>query len=463
MIFTDLGAIRSALAGAVRITGNAVAVENPAVLRGALVDRLAQSAVFASADVREASRWLIRRIAHAAGTGPASIQDLYVAMGRKQISGFTVPAINIRGMTYDVARAVLRAALAHDVGAVVFEIARTEIGYTEQRPAEYAAACLAGAVREGFLGPVFLQGDHFQFNAKKHAADPTVETRAIKELCAEAIAAGFYNIDIDSSTLVDLSLPTLAEQQRENFERCAEMTAHIRSLQPDGVVVSVGGEIGEVGKKNSTVDELRAYMDGYLGAIRARGVAPGISKISVQTGTSHGGVPLPDGSVAAVKLDFDCLEALSRAARDDYGMSGAVQHGASTLPEEAFDHFPRRGASEIHLATGFQNLIYEHPRFPADLRARIYQHLARTCADERKSGETDEQFLYKTRKKGFGPFKREFWEMALGPRDAIGSDLEARFGLLMRKLGVAGTRAAVDRFVRIPPPPGAPPLSLGDG
>jgi hypothetical protein len=134
-------------------------------------------------------------------------------------------------------------------------------------------------------------------------------------------------------------------------------------------------------------------------------------------------------------------------------MTGPFNHAPSTLPEEAFDHFPRRGASEIHLATGFQNLIYDHPRFPVDLRRRIYEHLGRACADERKAGETDEQFLYKTRKKGFGPFKREFWDLDASLGGALGTDLEARFALLMRKLNVIGTRAVVDRTVRIPAPP----------
>jgi len=38
----------------------------------------------------------------------------------------------------------------------------------------------------------------------------------------------------------------------------------IRDLEPDGITISVGGEIGEVGGKNSTVEELQAFMEGYL-------------------------------------------------------------------------------------------------------------------------------------------------------------------------------------------------------
>ena len=77
-------------------------------------------------------------------------------------------------------------------------------------------------------------------------------TDEIRKACRDAIAAGYRNIDIDSSTLVDLSHPTLDAQQHENYMRAAELTALIRSLETDGVTVSVGGEIGEVGKKNST-------------------------------------------------------------------------------------------------------------------------------------------------------------------------------------------------------------------
>ena len=165
----------------------------------------------------------------------------------------------------------------------------------------------------------------------------------------------------------------------------------------------------------------------------------GISKISVQTGTTHGGIPLADGSVAQVKLDFETLEKLSAAARADYGLAGAVQHGASTLPDEAFDRFPATGTAEVHLATGFQNIVYDSRNFPDDLRARIYDYLKREAASERKEGDTEEQFFYKTRKKGWGPFKKELWDLPQTVRVALGGELEAQFAFLFRKLNVGDT------------------------
>src|SRR5262249_19302188 len=173
-----------------------------------------------------------------------------------------------------------------------------------------------------------------------------------------AITAGFFNIDVDTSTLVDLKRPTLDAQQQTNYETAVDIAQYVRSLQPPGVTISVGAEIGEVGTENSTVPELEAFMDGFLRTAKARGLgsmAP-LSKISVQTGTSHGGIVLPDGKIADVKLDLAALEALSKVARDEYGMAGAVQHGASTLPENAFDHFPRIETAQIQLATNFPNI-----------------------------------------------------------------------------------------------------------
>ena len=235
----------------------------------------------------------------------------------------------------------------------------------------------------------------------------------------------------------------------------------IRDLEPAGITISVGGEIGEVGGKNSTVEELRAFMDGYRDALGKSGTAlKGISKISVQTGTTHGGIPLADGSVARVKLDFETLGKLSAAARADYGLAGAVQHGASTLPDEAFDRFPSTGTAEIHLATGFQNIVYDSKSFPDDLRARIYDYLKREAASEMKAGDTEEQFFYKTRKKGLGPFKKEMWELPKTVRIALGRELEAQFALLFKKLNVGGTLATVSSFVPPADIPLKPPAGL---
>ena len=208
-----------------------------------------------------------------------------------------------------------------------------------------------------------------------------------------------------------------------NVTLAADFAAFIRNTEPQGVTVSVGGEIGEVGGKNSDVHELHAYMDGFNKTLKARSASMiGLSKISVQTGTAHGGFINPDGTVRTdVKIDLKTLEELSRAARTDYGLGGAVQHGASTLPPEAFDAFPRVGACEIHLATDFQNMVYEHPAFPSDLKAEMYAWIREHAVEERKPKDTEEQFIYKARKKAIGPFKQRMWSISEDRRRASSS------------------------------------------
>ena len=417
------------------------------------IDRLAWTGVFAAGETRDAARAAVLSQARSAGLYPASIHELYLARGRGEApANFTVPAINIRGMAYDTARALYRARKKLDAGAVICEIARSEISYTDQRPAEYLFVLLAAGLREGWKGPVFVQGDHFQISAKKYEADPAGELATLKDLTREAIAAGFYNIDVDTSTLVDLSKEGHEAQQKVNGELCAELTAFIRTLEPSGLTVSVGGEIGEVGGKNSTAEEMTAFMD-VLGRALAR-IAPGkagLSKISIQTGTSHGGVPLPDGSIAQVKIDFDTLGKLSKIARERYGMAGAVQHGASTLPPELFDRCPALGACEIHLATEFQNMIFDHPAFPADLKRALYEKLRASETGERKATDTDEQFFYKTRKKALGSAKRELWGLPAATREAIGKSLEDKFVFLITKLAAGGTRALAEKHAPFVP------------
>jgi fructose/tagatose bisphosphate aldolase len=451
MIHESLQSLDESLSkGGITLRGATASIGDEKAVREWLIDDLVWTAVFSgSEETKTKAREAIHAIARASGAVPASIQPLYEAIGRGALkAGFTVPAHNIRALTYDTARALFRAAMKNDVGAFIFEIARSEIGYTEQRPAEYAACVLAAAVKEGFRGAVFLQGDHFQASAKRWSTNEREKERsALESLIDEALAAEFYNIDIDTSTLVDLSFPTVDEQQRPNYEGTAHLVKYIRAHEPEGVEISIGGEIGEVGKENTTPEEFRAYIDG-LNRIIGPDVK-GVSKVSIQTGTSHGGVPLADGSIAKVKIDFDAIRNISKVARDEYGISGAVQHGASTLPEEVFDQFPKSDTVEIHLATGFQNMVYDNPSFPPDLKKEIAKWCDENCADERKPSETDEQFFYKARKKAIGPYKKTMWSFGAEQKQPIVDSLEQKFSFLFGKLGVNGSRAIVEKYVKV--------------
>ena len=447
---SEIKDLLSILGDSLAVDGSTVKIKNAAQFR-THIDKLVEISALGTGAKQGWARYIIRKAALELGITPASVEDLYMGRGRGDVPmTFTTPAFNLRVLSYHAARAMFRAANKMNAGAFIFEIARSEIGYTGQRPAEYSTNILAAAIAEQWKGPVFIQGDHFQVSAKKYTTDPQAEIKSVKDLINEAVSAGFYNIDIDTSTLVDVSKASVPEQQLTNVSLSAEFGSYIRQVEPKNVTISIGGEIGEVGGHNSTEEELRAFMDGYNAAMKksAPGKA-GLSKISIQTGTSHGGTVLPDGTLAKVSIDFDTLRDLSRVARKDYKLGGTVQHGASTLPEDAFHKFVENEAIEVHLATNFMTMFYDNA--PADLKKEMYAWLDANSSSERKPGMTDEQFYYKTRKNAIGAFKAKMYQLSQTQKDKLSLAWEAQFEKLFKLLGMKDTRQYIEKFVKSVP------------
>lgn len=374
-----------------------------------------------------------------------SIHNLYMAMAQGEAFGFTVPAFNLRGMTEELAQGIFEAAKVTNTRAFILEIARSEMGYTAQYPLEFVRRVLVGANKAQWDGPIFIQGDHSQAKALAPGKIVEGEMEKIKDLIDVDIAAGFYNIDIDASTLVDISLPKVGDQQIVNASVTSELAQYIRLRQPKGIEISIGGEIGHIGDRNSTEEDLATFFE--LFKSKYPNNLTGLSKVSVQTGTSHGGHMQEDGKMELMKVDFDVIERLSRQARQ-LGMAGVVQHGASTLPETMFSEFPKRGAIEIHLSTGWQNMIMDHPSFPSELKKEIYAWLDKEKSDERKENETDAQFYYRTRKYAWGQFKNKFDETSDEFKEIIKNEMKNRCINLFKELRVEGTKNVVDKYIK---------------
>lgn len=422
------------------------------------ITTLVHTSVFGIAEEQKRARQEIRDKAARAGIYPASIHSLYTGFGKGEIGGFSVPAINVRNMTFDFARLVFRIAKELHIGPFIFEIARGEVTYTDQSHDEYATSVLAAAVAEGWKGPVFLQADHTQFSAKKFEEDAQGQLEVLKNFIKSAIDAGFYNIDIDASTLVDLTKSTLKEQQQHNAHMTSALTAYIRSIEPMNTTVSIGAEIGHIGGKNSTVAEFEAFMQLYESEVEQElahfplvkdkyytGTIPYLSKISVQTGTSHGGTMLKDGSMQNVVIDFSVHTAIGEYARKKYAMGGPVQHGASTVPMQYFHKFVEAKAVEVHLATGFQNIMYA--AMPEKLKNEMVEWLLHNCASEKKENQTQEQFLYVTRKKANKPLKKALWELSEQEKTPILEGLDKELRMLFKELQLENTERMIKKYV----------------
>ena len=186
-------------AGSAHVESGVLVIDSESRLRGDGIRTAAWSATFSTpTEVVDVARWLIWEASQQLGAPSASIHELYMARGRGEVHGFTVPAVNLRTQVFDMALTMCRAADEIDAGTIVFELARSEQEYTFQRPGEYITSVLAGCIAADWRGPVFVQGDHYQFNAAKYRADPDAVAEGIRKLTREAIAVGYGNIDIDS-------------------------------------------------------------------------------------------------------------------------------------------------------------------------------------------------------------------------------------------------------------------------
>ncbi len=386
----------------------------------------------------------IKKIAKERGIFLNSTQKLYEKIVQGEIKGFTTPAFNLRTLTFDFSRALFRAVKKQKTGAFIIELAKSEMDYTSQSLDEYLGCVLAGAVEENFKGMIFLQGDHFRISKEGYfSVQKEFELRNLENLIKNAVQTGFYNIDIDCSPLILEGGQTVFEKQKENFLMTARFTDFIRRIEPKNLTVSIGGEVGIIGGKNTTVEELNVFMEGFRKEISRYKIKKGLIKIAVQTGTSHGGILLPSGELKVMEEDFKTLKELSETARK-YSMAGAVQHGASTLPEKYFKRFPETGCCEIHLATVFQNIFYDSDYFPQFLKEEIYENLKKEYP--RKETENEIQFLYRNRKRAFGKFKKEIWSLPQKNIDGICEEIEEKFIFFFKALNVSGTKDLITRI-----------------
>lgn len=408
------------------------------------IEKLVKIAVLDVSERKVSAQFIIQCCAQQLGIFPSSIHDLYIARGNGEVaSSFTTPAINLRALSFDSARIAFRSAQKINSGLLIFEIARVELFWSGITLSEYAACILGAAIAERYTGPVFLQGDHFQVDATQPLEE---ELLALKDLIRRAIRAGFYNIDIDTSTLVDLSQETIDKQQAANAQVSAELAAYTRNHQPEGVTITIGGEIGEVGGHVTTSEELHSYLVQFnnLFSRRCPGQA-GLSKVSIHTGTTHGGNMTVDGSIKTPTIDFSAIQKISWIGQKEYGLGGVVQHGASTLPYHDLQLLVNAGTLEVHLATALMKSMFDH--LPVNLVQQIHEWLYENYSSQRLQGMTDAQFFHKVEMHALAAFKEQFWNLSEDEKMPILAAWENQFDQMFANLGCENSRDLIDKYI----------------
>lgn len=341
------------------------------------------------------------------GLFPASIAPVYQALGKGELAQMTIPAFNVRGLTYPLARAIWRSALQSECGPIIFELAPSESTGCDQTFEEYAAMTMAAAFKEGYRGPVFMQGDHF-------SVDDLSDAEPLKDLALQVIESGFYQIDIDGSHQYNSQAEQLTEFHAPNAQVTSQLIMAMRQKQPRGIHLTLGGEVGEIGGRNTSVEDLAAFHS-ELEKFLPKGT-PGLDKISAQTGTTHSGIVLPDGTTGKMSVDFNLITELASQARQ-FGWSGMVQHGASTLQFEDLAQLPQAGVVEVHLATQIQNILFDHPAFPVGLRDQMKRELVKSTRSaegdhlDTSDALSEAQRFYQARWAAWGIYKAQLWQL----------------------------------------------------
>ena len=219
------------------------------------------------------------------------------------------------------------------------------------------------------------------------------------------------------------------------------------------MTISVGGEIGEVGTQNSTVEELRAYLDGYR------------RELDGARAGRHGHLQgqRPDRDVARRRA-----AARRRRGRGQARFRGPARARRRRPRVRAGGRRPARRVDPARRAVpplpgGRDRRDPPRDRVPeralrapglprSRSTARSRRGASRNAADERKPGQTDQQFVYTTRKKALGPFKRQLWE--LETKDEILAAQRRKISYLFTELRVNDSRddgRAVRPAGRAPP------------
>ncbi len=450
MLYQSREDLLASLEGIIRLGSEEVTVLHGEQLRRQLIDTLVYNALFnTDLRIREVSKWVVHAAALYLGAVPSSIQNLYQARSQEDYTSKTLLALNIRGLTYDTARAVFRTLKTLDCTATLFEYGVDEAAITDQSPSEFVCCVLAAAIKESYSGPVFLQAGRFRFNGKNYLKNATEERTTVRNHIKELIDSGFYNIDVDTSRLVQSSRQTLAEKLRDCFEELANMTAYIRELQPKEIVVAMGGRTTVLEGTQTIEEELEVLLDGYFTSLKRQGVhLDGIVKVGIHAGITEGSRPLPDGRVVHVQADAKTIETLNDLAIRQYRLGGVVLHEISTLTEQSLKQLPTMQVLEAHATSNLQDCILDSPHLPEELRQEIHGYLKDSHRALWREGITEEQFLYATRKACFGPFKKKFWDLDSDVKAALIEKLQEKITALLHTFALAETKALVREFVQ---------------
>ncbi|MBD3388196.1 MAG: class II fructose-bisphosphate aldolase [Candidatus Altiarchaeales archaeon] len=326
-------------------------------------------------------------------TKPVQGQDMVNALaGEKCI----VMAANIR-VTHS-ARGIMMAAKELDA-AVMFEIAKSEIGYTAQPPKAFYDMIVKTAEELEFNQPYVIHGDHITI--KENTAEAV---GAGEQLIKDEIAAGFTSFAIDASHNFNIEGKTVAEQLADNIE----ITTKLAALIPETAGLEV--EVGEVGKVDPKTGEKALTSveeaETFIKAIRDAGFSPNL--LATNNGTTHGNIYDKEGNIVEqVGIDIDRTKAIADAIAA-HGVYVA-QHGITGTPLNLMHLLIDAGVFKGNVGTNWQNIALD--TMPSDLVKSMEEWTLTSKHAEKmkakKPGISEKELIGKNIKHSIKEFKEE--------------------------------------------------------
>ncbi len=288
--------------------------------------------------------------------------------------------------------------------AVLFEIAKSEVGYTGQTPADLYGAITAKAQELEFDAPYAVHGDHI---GVKSTADADVQSAA--DLIKAELAAGFTSFAIDASHIFDVNAATVRDQLAGNIE----VTTRLANLIPNELSLEV--EVGEIGKKNPETgeQELTSVEEAvtFIEALQENGVYPDL--IACHNGSAHGNIYDEDGNIVEqIGIDEQRTRDIAAAIKP-LGVQIA-QHGITGTPLHLMHRLIDAGIAKGNVGTNWQNIALE--TLPDDLVKRMEEWTMDSdkvaMMRKKKPNMSDRELLGKNIKHSIQHFKDEIAQLS---------------------------------------------------
>ncbi|MBU0761434.1 MAG: class II fructose-bisphosphate aldolase [Candidatus Altiarchaeota archaeon] len=366
-------------------------------------------------------------------TKPVWGEDVVNALAGK---GCIVMATNIR-ITHS-ARGIMLAAKELDA-AVMFEIAKSEIGYTDQPPKEFVRNIEQIAQEVEFNQPYVIHGDHIGIKENTSEA-----VGAGEKLIKDMLDAGFTSFAIDASHNFDVGAPTVRQQLRDNIE----ITCKLAKLIPEQAGLEV--EVGEVGKKDpktgekalTTVEEAKTYIQ----AIKDAGFNPNL--IATNNGTAHGNTYDVNGNlVEQVGIDIERTKAIADAIAP-FG-TYVAQHGITGTPLNMMHLLIGAGVLKGNVGTNWQNVALDS--MPHDLVSRMEDWTLKSPHAEKmkakKPGISRNELVGKNIKNAIKVFKPEIDALSGDDRAKVDEATKNSALAFFKAFKAEGTASAVREYI----------------